>query len=338
MGQNHQGGTRHLCHTNHFDHHMITAREKHKQVYSKHLKYVEGSYMKRGQNTLRSDTVKRPSGPQATGTHRCQPKLGLSTCDHPTSVQMCLLVDAINLNAEIGTGLMKLVVSKEAKDIDNDSTPKQNGKSNSNQIHGSGRLTSTTSESDLFDSSSDHDIHASPVGMTSAVMYLIETDMQKSEVAQHGTHKVEQAKLTSEYHSKSEQSSQRSNTRSERNNVAGVDDTNEPFGFELTKEGLESMAKGGEHASVTNYDIIAQEAPADSMSNDPERASTSDSTVSSHHIDTGIFEQESPMDFHNESIGSLRSLLYVHSINLDRQPNMESDQSPNSSVVNGSLT
>ena len=44
------------------------------------------------------------------------------------------------------------------------------------------------------------------------------------------------------------------------------------------------------------------------------------------------------MDFHEESIASISSLLKVHSINLDMQPNMESDQSPNSSIVNGSST
>ena len=119
--------------------------------------------------------------------------------------------------------------------------------------------------------------------------------MQKTGVAQNGTHQVEQATLTSEYDSKSEQSSKTSSKRIERNNVEGIDDINEHFRCDLTKKGLESIANGGEHASVTNDDIIAQKAPADSVSNNPERASTLDSTVSRHCIDIGIFEQASQM-------------------------------------------
>ena len=126
--------------------------------------------MKKGQNTSRYDTIRRPSGPEATGKRHCQPKIGLSTCDHPTSVQMCLLADAINLSVEKDTGLTEPAVSKKAKEIDKASTLKRNGKSNSKQIPGSGKPTSTTSESDLFDSSSDHDVCASPVGMISSVM------------------------------------------------------------------------------------------------------------------------------------------------------------------------
>ena len=128
----------------------------------------------------------------------------------------------------------------------------------SKQIPECGKLSSTLSESDLFVSSSDRDIYASSVGMTTAVMCQIEADVKKTGFAQHGTHKLERAKLTRKYVSKSEQSSKSSSTRNERSNVEGVDDTNEPLICKLPEESLKSMVNGGEHASVTDYIIFAR--------------------------------------------------------------------------------
>ena len=74
------------------------------------------------------------------------------------------------------------------------------------------------------------------------------------------------------------------------------------------------------------------------MAIDPEREGGLDSTVSSRHTESGVFEQESGIDFHKESIANLKILSHVHSINLDRHPYSKSGQSPNSSVVNTSAT